>query len=147
MSEQKVTIRAQQQRTCEQPRTVDCAHDRAEGVPAMSQPASTTDPAKAYLATAESVIIAMPEGQIFINADVLATMRADVWPELPEPRRMGSMLLRLQRRGYVEKIGERSTRARSHGGVTSEWRRTNRGHETLESPNGDSSLKPSSQTE
>ena len=78
----------------------------------------------AYLAAAEQLIIAMPDGTLFISADILNMMRANGWPELRERRNVGPMLLRLRRRGYVAKIGERSTSARSHGGVTSEWQRT-----------------------
>ncbi|MEV5649550.1 hypothetical protein AB0L57_14980 [Nocardia sp. NPDC052254] len=90
----------------------------------MTQLVDTADPVKAYLAAAEALVIAMSEGQIFINADIIGTMRTNGWPDIPGLRHMGSMLLRLRRRGYVEKTGVRSSRSRSHGGVTSEWRRT-----------------------
>lgn len=79
-----------------------------------------------YLEVAAQVIVAMPAGKEFISADVLSVMRANGWPELSEPRRLGPVLLRLRHSGYVEKVGERSSPARSHGGVTSEWRRTER---------------------
>ncbi|WP_280253153.1 hypothetical protein [Nocardia abscessus] len=90
----------------------------------MSQSLNASDPDERYLEVAAQLIIAMPEGEEFISADVLNVMRANGWPELSEPRRLGPMLLRLRHMGYVVKVGERSTAARSHGGVTSEWRRT-----------------------
>lgn len=79
-----------------------------------------------YLEVAAQLIVAMPAGKEFSTADVLNVMRANGWPELSEPRRLGPILLRLQHSGYVEKVGECATPARSHGGVTSEWRRTER---------------------
>ncbi|MFF7942088.1 hypothetical protein ACFZC5_20440 [Nocardia gamkensis] len=90
----------------------------------MSQSLNASDPDERYLEVAAQLIIAMAEGKEFISADVLSIMRANGWPELSEPRRLGPMLLQLRHRGYVVKVGQRSTPARSHGGVTSEWRRT-----------------------
>ncbi|WP_327114065.1 hypothetical protein OHB12_33365 [Nocardia sp. NBC_01730] len=92
----------------------------------MTQSSNAFDHDERYLEVAAQLVIAMPAGKEFISADVLDVMRANGWPELSEPRRLGPMLLRLRHRGYVDKVGERSTRARSHGGVTSEWRRTTR---------------------
>lgn len=103
------------------------AIERIEGIGMTEQPkpATTPDPGR-YLATAEKLILALPVGTEFINADVQNTMRADGWPELPEPRQFGPMLLRLRNRGFIKKVDSRSTPARSHGGVTSVWRRTAR---------------------
>ncbi|MGW4248264.1 hypothetical protein [Nocardia sp. NPDC004722] len=110
----------------------------------MTQPINAADPAAAYIAAAEQVILAMPAGQVFINAEVLAAMRSGGWPELLEPRRMGSMLLRLRSHGYAEKIGNFATPARSHGGVTSQWRRTSQAADILESSIGRHVPKPPS---
>ncbi|MFF0496523.1 hypothetical protein ACFYU5_08980 [Nocardia aobensis] len=91
----------------------------------MTQSVGGPDP-QVYLAVAEQLILDMPEGREFVSADVLRMMRSSGWPDLAEPRRLGPMLLRLRRWGCVEKIDVRSTSARSHGGVTSVWRRTER---------------------
>ncbi|WP_156055774.1 hypothetical protein [Nocardia sp. NRRL WC-3656] len=91
----------------------------------MAQAANGPDP-EVYLAFAEQLILDMPEGREFVSADILRMMRSSGWPDLAEPRRLGPMLLRLRSRGCVEKIDVRSTPARSHGGVTSVWRRTER---------------------
>lgn len=77
-----------------------------------------------YLAAAASLILEFPAHHEFINADIHHAMRVDGWPELSEPRRFGPMLLRLRKGGFIEKLGSQSTPARSHGGVTSVWRRT-----------------------
>ncbi|WP_433193803.1 hypothetical protein ACQP1G_34160 [Nocardia sp. CA-107356] len=89
----------------------------------QAEQTTVSDPEQ-YLAAAEKLILALPVRTEFINADVHNAMRADGWPELSEPRRFGPMLLRLRREGFIEKVGSRSTRARSHGGMTSVWRRT-----------------------
>ncbi|QBS40410.1 hypothetical protein [Nocardia sp. CS682] len=78
----------------------------------------------AYLAAAEQLILALPDGEEFINADIQQRMVAAGWAELLEPRRMGGVLLALKRQGHLTKIGMRSSPARSHGGLTSVWRRT-----------------------
>lgn len=77
-----------------------------------------------YLAVARRLILALPAGEEFINADIVRQMRAKGWTDLPEFRRLGPMILGLKRHGQVEKVEVRATSARSHGGTTTVWRRT-----------------------
>ncbi len=90
---------------------------------------TTTEPFGApdstvYLAVAQRLILSLPPGQEFINANILTAMRAKGWADLSESRRLGPMILGLKRRGHVEKVEVRATAARSHGGTTTVWRRT-----------------------
>lgn len=77
-----------------------------------------------YLQRAEKLIRDLSSGAEFVNADIYARMKAAGWPDMPEPRRFGPLLMRLRREGVIEKSGVRATTARSHGGVASVWRRT-----------------------
>ncbi|MGY2090466.1 hypothetical protein [Nocardia gipuzkoensis] len=87
------------------------------------EPMTNSEPEE-YLAAAAEIILDLPPQHEFVNADIHRAMRANGWPELREPRRFGPMLLRLRNAGFIVKVDERSTRARSHGGMTSVWRRT-----------------------
>lgn len=89
----------------------------------MTEPSVTAE-TTAYLAAAEQLILALPDGEEFINADIEKLMLAQGWAKLSEPRRMGTVLLALRRRGELRKVEVRSVSARSHGGLTSVWRRT-----------------------
>ncbi|MFD3747434.1 hypothetical protein [Nocardia sp. NPDC058633] len=77
-----------------------------------------------FLAAAAGVIANYPAGTVFIGADVLRDIEADGLPVVAERRRLGPLMLRLRRCGVVEKLGTQATPARSHGGVTTVWRRT-----------------------
>ena len=77
-----------------------------------------------YLAVAQRLILSLPPGEEFINANILTAMRAEGWADLSESRRLGPMILGLKRKGCVEKVEVRATAARSHGGTTTVWRRT-----------------------
>ncbi|WP_157119792.1 hypothetical protein [Nocardia xishanensis] len=85
---------------------------------------AATPPAFVYIQRAEKLIHELPAGTEFVNADIYARMKAAGWPDMPEPRQFGPMLLRLRREGVIEKAGVQATAARSHGGVASVWRRT-----------------------
>lgn len=77
-----------------------------------------------FLAAAAEVIANYPAGKVFVGADVLRDIEADGLPVVIERRRLGPLMLRLRRSGVVEKLGTQATPARSHGGVTTVWRRT-----------------------
>ncbi|WUA08671.1 hypothetical protein OG225_02695 [Nocardia sp. NBC_01377] len=87
------------------------------------EPTTNSEPQE-YLAAATDIILNLPARHEFVNADIHRAMRANGWPELREPRHFGPMLIRLRNAGFIVKVDERSTRARSHGGMTSVWRRT-----------------------
>jgi hypothetical protein len=88
-----------------------------------TEPINAPDPS-VYLAVAQRLILSLPPGEEFINANILAAMRAKGWAPLAEPRQLGPVLLRLKRGGFVEKVDVRCSPARSHGGMTTVWRRT-----------------------
>lgn len=77
-----------------------------------------------FLAAAAEVIANYPAGKVFIGADVLRNLEATGLLANAERRRLGPLMLSLRRSGVVEKLGTQSTPARSHGGVTTVWRRT-----------------------
>ncbi|MEU4710125.1 hypothetical protein AB0G00_27230 [Nocardia salmonicida] len=77
-----------------------------------------------FLAAAAGVITNYPAGKVFIGADVLRDLEDAGLLAIAERRRLGPLMLRLRRCGIVEKLGTQSTPARSHGGVTTVWRRT-----------------------
>lgn len=77
-----------------------------------------------YLGTARQLILALPEGEKFMAADIQLRMRAGGWKDLPEPRVWGSFILALQRAGLIQKLGTESSPARSHRGVGATWCRT-----------------------
>ncbi|WP_157116952.1 hypothetical protein [Nocardia vaccinii] len=64
----------------------------------------------AYLAAVEQLIIAMPDGKLFISADILNMMRANGSPELRERRNVGPTLLRPRRRGHPRSRHPRQSR-------------------------------------
>lgn len=77
-----------------------------------------------YLATARQRILALPEGETFMTAEIQDMMREEGWKDLPEPRVWGSFILALRRAGLVRKSGVEASPARSHGGVGATWCRT-----------------------
>lgn len=82
-----------------------------------------TDPA-AYLAELRRRIINLPPRSEFVAAQIEADMHQAGWSRLPEPRAIGPTLLALANQGWIRKSGVTATTARSHGGVTTTWRRT-----------------------
>ncbi|MEV6218237.1 hypothetical protein [Nocardia sp. NPDC051833] len=89
----------------------------------MARPANDHE-SERFLAAAAGVIANYPAGKVFIGADVLRDMEADGLPVTAERRRLGPLMLSLRRSGVVERLGTEATPARSHGGVTTVWRRT-----------------------
>ncbi|MFD3426065.1 hypothetical protein [Nocardia fluminea] len=89
----------------------------------MNQPNPTSDP-NDYLTELERRIRDLPAGAEFVAGEIEAQMHRAGWPPLTEPRIIGPVLMRLRNRGWVHKSGTTSTKARSHGGMASTWRRT-----------------------
>ncbi|WP_067540762.1 hypothetical protein [Nocardia crassostreae] len=83
--------------------------------------------AKAHIAAAKELILALPDGKEFINAEIEKLMSDNAWAELSEKRHMGGVYGGLHRRGDLQKVDTQATPARSHGGLTTVWRRTCQG--------------------
>lgn len=75
---------------------------------------------------AEYRVTRMRPGTMFTNADILIAQRRDQ-VELPEERRCyGGLMRRLENAGLIEKAYPVQTPARSHGGITTLWKRKQR---------------------
>lgn len=83
----------------------------------------SSDPAD-YIAEMVRRIVDLPPGVEFVAGHIEAAMHSAGWLPLAEPRAIGPALMRLRNHGWITKSGVTSTKARSHGGVASTWRRT-----------------------